>query len=266
MNERFRRVLDTPAAQTWSTSVRAEIAKLADEAPAERASITYLHPEPVASDCDANAAVVADPLVATRSVELDEEEPAEEPAEEPVAEPWVTATELSALMSVVTKTIGRWMGEGMPYGGRRGGTVRFKLSECETWRSERQGRGEALDPQQARLRVERLRSVKSSEDSSDVPPEASRTRANAAPPRRKVEAHATPAIDADERVAVPVAPAAEPWVGVVRIAQHLDCREDHIYELAKRTDHRRIPHRREGRRLLFKISRVDEWLERNGAQ
>ena len=262
MNERLRGLLDTPAAQTWSTSVRAEIARLADETPAEPASIAYLHPAPVADDNDANAAVEAEPLAPMPSVEP----PDEEPAEEPAAEPWVTATELSALMGVVTKTIGRWMDEGMPYGGRRGGSVRFKLSDCETWFSERRGRGEALDPQQARLRVERLRSVRSGEESSDVPPEASRTRANAAAPRRKVEAHATAAVDADERVVVPIAPAAEPWVVVARIAKHLDCTEDHIYDLASRSDHRRIPHRREGRRLLFKISRVDAWLECIGAR
>ncbi|HUR86958.1 MAG TPA: helix-turn-helix domain-containing protein [Solirubrobacteraceae bacterium] len=76
-----------------------------------------------------------------------------------------------------------------------------------------------------------------------------------------------------EPAAAPVAPervlttrAVEPWVDGASVAAHLACTEQHVYDLAKRSDSRRIPHRREGRRLLFKLSKVDRWLECTGAR
>lgn len=56
----------------------------------------------------------------------------------------------------------------------------------------------------------------------------------------------------------------EGWVGVPAVADHLACKPQRIYELARRKD-RGLPHRREGSRLLFRLSEVDAWIERGGA-
>ncbi|HEV3002265.1 MAG TPA: helix-turn-helix domain-containing protein [Solirubrobacteraceae bacterium] len=53
-------------------------------------------------------------------------------------------------------------------------------------------------------------------------------------------------------------PPAEPWVGVDAAAAHLCCRRQRIYDLVGQ---RRIPHRKEGARLLFKLSHLDAWIE-----
>jgi excisionase family DNA binding protein len=53
-------------------------------------------------------------------------------------------------------------------------------------------------------------------------------------------------------------PAVEPWVGVDAAAAHLCCRRQRIYDLVAQ---RRIPHRKEGTRLLFKLSHLDAWIE-----
>jgi excisionase family DNA binding protein len=53
-------------------------------------------------------------------------------------------------------------------------------------------------------------------------------------------------------------PVAEPWVGVDAAAAHLSCRRQRIYDLVAQ---RRIPHRKEGARLLFKLSHLDAWIE-----
>ena len=52
--------------------------------------------------------------------------------------------------------------------------------------------------------------------------------------------------------------AAEPWVGVDAAAAHLACKRQRIYDLVSR---RAIPHRKEGTRLLFKLSHLDAWIE-----
>lgn len=57
----------------------------------------------------------------------------------------------------------------------------------------------------------------------------------------------------------------EPWVGVARAAGHLDCKPQRIYDLVHRQDETRIPHRKEGGRLLFKLSELDRWIERGRA-
>lgn len=54
----------------------------------------------------------------------------------------------------------------------------------------------------------------------------------------------------------------EPWVGVREAAAHLGCKRQRIYDLVHRKDESRIPHRKEGGRLLFKLSQLDRWIER----
>jgi len=57
-------------------------------------------------------------------------------------------------------------------------------------------------------------------------------------------------------------PAVEPWVGIDQAAEHLACKRQRIYDLVSR---RTIPHRKEGSRLLFKLSHLDAWVESGGA-
>jgi excisionase family DNA binding protein len=54
----------------------------------------------------------------------------------------------------------------------------------------------------------------------------------------------------------------EPWVGAEDAARHLACRRQRIYDLVNR---RAIPHRKEGSRLLFKLSQLDAWIGSGGA-
>jgi excisionase family DNA binding protein len=54
----------------------------------------------------------------------------------------------------------------------------------------------------------------------------------------------------------------EPWVGIDAAAAHLACKRQRIYDLVSR---RTIPHRKEGSRLLFKLSHLDAWIEGGGA-
>jgi excisionase family DNA binding protein len=56
-------------------------------------------------------------------------------------------------------------------------------------------------------------------------------------------------------------PVPEPWVGVVEAAAHLACKRQRIYDLVHHKDRTRIPHRKEGGRLLFKLSQLDRWLD-----
>jgi excisionase family DNA binding protein len=53
------------------------------------------------------------------------------------------------------------------------------------------------------------------------------------------------------------APECEPWVGVERAAGHLGCPRQRIYHL---TAARAIPFRKDGTRLLFRLSELDAWL------
>jgi excisionase family DNA binding protein len=56
-------------------------------------------------------------------------------------------------------------------------------------------------------------------------------------------------------------PTAEPWVGVDVVASHLGCRRQRIYDLvSQRGCGGGIPYRKDGSRLLFRLSEVDAWL------
>lgn len=50
----------------------------------------------------------------------------------------------------------------------------------------------------------------------------------------------------------------EPWVGVQQAAEHLNCKPQRIYDLVHQQT---IPHHRDGARLLFKLTELDQWLE-----
>jgi excisionase family DNA binding protein len=52
----------------------------------------------------------------------------------------------------------------------------------------------------------------------------------------------------------------EPWIGVEQAAEHLACPTSRIYELV--SQHRLTP-RRDGRRLLFKRSHLDNAIEQD---
>ena len=69
---------------------------------------------------------------------------------------------------------------------------------------------------------------------------------------------------AAEIVAERLAREPEPWVGVREAAAHLACKPQRIYDLVHRKDETRIPHRKEGGRLLFKLSHLDRWVEDGG--
>ena len=51
----------------------------------------------------------------------------------------------------------------------------------------------------------------------------------------------------------------EPWIDVAAAAEHLACKRQRIYDLVHAD---RIPHHRDGTRLLFRRSELDAWLER----
>lgn len=55
----------------------------------------------------------------------------------------------------------------------------------------------------------------------------------------------------------PTAAATEPWVDVAAAAMHLACKPQRIYDLVSAGA---IPHRKEGRRVLFRLSELDRWL------
>ena len=67
-----------------------------------------------------------------------------------------------------------------------------------------------------------------------------------------------------ERLGMPSGP--ERWVGVPEAAAHLSCKPQRIYDLVHRLDETRIPHRKEGGRLLFRLSELDRWVERGDAR
>jgi len=54
----------------------------------------------------------------------------------------------------------------------------------------------------------------------------------------------------------------EPWIGVDQAAEHLACPKSRIYALVSAG---RIPHEKDGSRLLFRRSDLDAWLEQGGA-
>lgn len=49
----------------------------------------------------------------------------------------------------------------------------------------------------------------------------------------------------------------ESWVGVTDAAAHLGCKRQRIYDLVY---NRAIPFRKDGSRLLFRLSDLDAWL------
>lgn len=50
----------------------------------------------------------------------------------------------------------------------------------------------------------------------------------------------------------------EPWIPVEQAAEHLGCKPRRIYDLVSQS---RIPFERDGARLLFRRSQIDEALE-----
>ena len=64
------------------------------------------------------------------------------------------------------------------------------------------------------------------------------------------------------RLAV-TAPAPERWLSVAEAAEHLSCPTSRIYSLASAG---RIPCEREGSRLLFNRSELDDWVRAGGGK
>lgn len=56
----------------------------------------------------------------------------------------------------------------------------------------------------------------------------------------------------------PALGAPEPWIGVDEAAGHLACKPQRIYDLVSQ---RRLPFRRDGRRVLFRRSDLDGYLD-----
>jgi excisionase family DNA binding protein len=54
----------------------------------------------------------------------------------------------------------------------------------------------------------------------------------------------------------PVEP--EPWIGVQKAAEHLDCERHRLYDLVRR---QKVRHRKDGARLLFRRSDLDSYLD-----
>jgi excisionase family DNA binding protein len=55
----------------------------------------------------------------------------------------------------------------------------------------------------------------------------------------------------------------EPWVSVEHIAEHIGVTRDSIYRWIERKD---LPAHRIGRLWKFKVTEVDDWVRRGGAQ
>ncbi len=54
-----------------------------------------------------------------------------------------------------------------------------------------------------------------------------------------------------------------PWLDVENAAAHLACPKSRLYALVSA---RRIPHHRDGSRLLFNRAELDEWVQAGGAK
>lgn len=61
--------------------------------------------------------------------------------------------------------------------------------------------------------------------------------------------------------AVPAGP--EPYFGVAAAADYLACPRSRLYALVSAG---RIPHRKDGSRLLFRASEIDAWLDAGGGR
>ena len=55
----------------------------------------------------------------------------------------------------------------------------------------------------------------------------------------------------------------EPWIDVEGAAQYLACKRQRVYDLVSQD---RLEHRKDGRRLLFRRSWLDEYLEREAGR
>lgn len=55
---------------------------------------------------------------------------------------------------------------------------------------------------------------------------------------------------------------ASPWLDAEEAAAHLRCGKRRVYDLVQQG---RIPHRREGARLLFRADELDAWLDSGAA-
>ena len=64
-----------------------------------------------------------------------------------------------------------------------------------------------------------------------------------------------------DRLAAREAERAEPWVGVDQAAEHIAAPRSRVYALVSAG---RIPHERDGSRLLFRRSALDGWLRGGG--
>ena len=54
-----------------------------------------------------------------------------------------------------------------------------------------------------------------------------------------------------------------PWLDVEQAAMHLACPKSRLYALVSA---RRVPHHRDGSRLLFDRAELDEWVRNGGAK
>lgn len=61
---------------------------------------------------------------------------------------------------------------------------------------------------------------------------------------------------------LPARPEPESWIGVAEAAEHLACPRSRIHALVSK---RAIPHHKDGRRLLFRRSDLDRFVEEGGA-
>ena len=55
----------------------------------------------------------------------------------------------------------------------------------------------------------------------------------------------------------------EKWIGVQEASAHLACPKSRIYDLVSA---RRVPHERDGSRLLFRRSDLDAWVSGGGGR
>jgi excisionase family DNA binding protein len=52
---------------------------------------------------------------------------------------------------------------------------------------------------------------------------------------------------------------------VAEAAEHLGCKPQRIYDLVSRRATSGIPHRKEGGRLLFRLTQLDRWIDSGAA-
>lgn len=152
-------------------------------------------------------------------------------------EPPVTTAMVAAHFKVHERTIRRWMERGLPFEQPyEHGSVRFRIVDCEAW-------------------VTRHRGDRAASRACERP---ARATGDPAPPTGPASVPEPPAKPA---ASLPLQ-AIEPWVAIAAAAAHLACSEAHIEFLTTLDSDDQIPHRREGDRLLFKLSQIDAWLDR----